>query len=453
MPKQFVGGATGTTTNLERRIAIQPLKDEPPSSGFVGFLSMGGSFGINYGSIPRAVIGSGGAPRAPLPGKNTVTDAPLFFGDSDGANLGQLHCLANLFGHYDVTDNTTYYDWVFGLDGGTDAALYLTSQEDTDIIPRGTFYNWRVDGLEVSAGPNDNYAIQFGRSVPNYHNWGLPVQTVGSGSTLPTVLGSVALDHYEVDGTDADMYIAVGVPVALPDLTVDAKKTLAASYFSNDQPYVLGDSGVRLLDETGDFYGALFADQPRVFWASGSTLVALDEFQIPNRLAAWTPDPVIEFPISSVNTRWFLDGEELNAEGGYSITAGWDGTGLVPDTTGAQGGAADRTGFFNATVNPTRQILDITIQEMLATGKQLSCVIEGVSDAVISGTVHHEFTHVFPSVRVTGEGYGVNEGGTNREESPVLVAGVPAAPFSYKGKSFASHYHVWIRNNFATLTG
>ena len=442
----FLSTATGDPINLKRQIAQQPTLRVPATTGFVDFRSNGGPIAPSPSDVERLLIALGGAPSNRLAGKTAIEGGPFSIGDVDPANKGMLQLLANGFGQYAITDNTTWFSWRFGLDEATAAANYLTLHNDTDVLPRMRFKDLMVGGFSVSAAPNDNLAIEFPFISGGYDMHGEVTQTAGTGSDLP-ILEHTWSGNWALDAVDKDLYVEV---VSGATFTFKCKVGSATTY---DGATLTGVEGgwIRLTDESDERLGE-YAEQIRMYIPSGATWTDADEFKIAKRRASWTPSLAVERPVAAVNTAFILGGEEIRVEGGWQVEAAWENLELYNDTSGKQGGTPDRTGEFQVTVTPTRRVVDLDIQKALHEGETLSLVIEAITDSVIGATTeNYRFLMVFPSVKPFGAMFGVEAGGESKDEVPTLIAGVPSSTFNYDGESYDSHCTILIQNDISDL--
>ncbi len=448
MATPLLSGAQGNPARLQRRIAPQPTLGLPVITSMRDFRSNAGSLAIDKSTVPRATVTSGAAPGVALPGKATLGDNPIFMGDVDPTDRGLLLLFANLFGQYDNVDQTTYRDWDFALDGATAADKYLTMREDNDVLPRMTAFDMMVFGAQFQAGPGANFAVQFSRGAGGYYFWGDGTQTAGSGSTIPTITRT-APANWDLDATSADLKVKI-ITVSGEDITIDVAQG-AAAFGGNNQAYTMGDPPLRLLREDASRYGTV-REQVRFFIPAGSTLVVNDEFTFPKRIAArWSPTLAAEQPIAAVNTQFFVDGLETRVEGGWIVSAAYATGEVVPDTSNEQGGTPDRAGNLVVTLTPTRRITNLDFQKALHERSTVTCVIDAFTESVITGVIEHRCSLIFPSLAQSGSMYGAAEGAQNKDEAPVLIAQVPTSAFSWDGRTFDSHFHVWIRNNVTAL--
>lgn len=448
-PLGFLSGATGNPINSKLRVAQQSALGTPATTALRDFVANSGVAVIDKQAVERLVISPGGAPLTKLAGKAVIGERNLDLGDVDPSNRGLLQMLANLFGKYAVTDLTTWQKWIFGLDGPTTPARFLTIHEDTDTLPRMTLYDIRVAGVTLSAAPSANFQITVDLLVGAYHFFGDVVQTAGAGSTLPILTRT--FDGNWEPTVDKDIFVNVFTKVS-EDITIKAKIGAAAGFGGTAQPYTLGGSPLRLRDETDARIGKV-REQVRAFWPAAATLVApTDIFRIPNRRAAWAQTLAPERPIASVNTQFILAGQEIRVEGGWEITMAWENGEVVQDTSNEQGGTPDISGELVTTLTLTRRITDLDVQRALHERTPVSVVVDAFSESKIS-TSGREFrcSVILPEVVPEGEMFGVEAGGTNRDENPTLVARTPAAALVHDGNSFASASHILVENDVTAL--
>ena len=446
MALDWLDGATGDPINLKRQVAAQTAIRVPATTGFVDFRSNGGPIAPTPSEVERLIISLGGAPLANLPGKTNVEGGPFSIGDVDVSNKGMLHFLANAFKKHTITDNTTWYQWRFGLDETTQAAPYLTLLNDTDVLPRMRFKDMMIGGFTMAAGPNDNLSIEFPFVSGGYDMHDDPTQTAGTGSDLP-ILEHTWSGNWDDSTTDSDIYVEV---VTGASFTFKVKIGSASTY---DGATLTGVEGgwVRLTDENDERIGE-YGEQVRLYVPSGATWTDADEFKFERQRATWTPSLGVERPIAAVNTAFIVDGVEYRVEGGWNIEAAWDTLELKPDTAGKQGGTPSRKGELKVTLTPTREIVNLDFQKALHEGTQLAIVIDGVSDDQIGASgMEYMMRAVFPAVRPTGTMFGVEAGGENTEETITLMAGVPDSTFNYDGEAYDSHFTLLLQNDVASL--
>ncbi len=444
----FPASATGQFIKTQRRICAQSsILDLDSFNTVRDFRQNGGPLSIEKGRVPRLAYDSSGAPLAKLAGKTILANSSIPLGDVDPSDYGLIHLLANLFGQYLITDNTTWYHWYFGLDQATAASTYLKILEDNDAWPRMRFLNCRVGGMTLSADVNGNYAIEFLVGRGRYDFFELPVQTVGSGSTLPTVIGAYQASW--TDAGDVDIFLEAQV-VSGSTITLRTKVGTAAAY-SNTQTYVMGDPPLRLQDESGAELGDSYGEPIMVYWPAGSTLVTLDAFQVGHQTARWTQSLGTAQPIPAVNTQLFADDDIMRAEGGWTLTANWGTFGARPDVSMRQGAIQQRAGTLDVTFELNREMVDSTWQAKLHNSDSVAIVIDARTDSTIVAGQPYVGRFVIPAGELSGSGATPNVGANNTDETLVFEAGVPAATYTYDGDNFDTHFACILHNNRSAL--
>ncbi len=458
MTLALLSGATGNPINLQRRVAVQPTRGLPGlEAAFEDFISNGGPFTMEPSEIERQVIALGGMPLGNLTGKMNLGGGPFQIGDVDPNNIGMLHFLANLFGFYKVTDNTTWQKWEFGLaiTTPTTAAEFLTVLNDNDVLPRHRIIDMMMGAMRLTTSPNENLSTEFDFIAGEVDMHGLISQETGT-PTLPFVKrlhdGNLAADTLLTE--EGDLWVLFQT-VAGSVLTIQTKIGVSAVY-SNSQTMNSDDLWYRLQDEAGDRIGlspSQIAEQILIRFDSTGTYVTLDEVKILGRRAAWSQSLTVDRPISSVNTIFILDGVEVRTEGGYDVEIGWETVEGIPDVAGRQTTTTQRSGNLVATVTPTRRLIDMTLQEALLKASTISLVIDAESDADIGASGRkYRYLLIMPECRVIGTSYGVEAGGENREESITLRPRAPVTtPFIYDGNSVDGHFNIIIENDIAAL--
>ena len=418
---------------------------------------------INVGEINRLKIRPDGEPAGTIDGKRVVNPFTVEYGDIDCANHALLHMLANVYGAYTYTDNTTWDHWYFAADGSTSFAGFQKIPFDSGVLYPMNLRGVQYGGYTVAAEPNSNYMIN-GNAVAAYFDfWDDPTQETGSGSKLPTILGPMA-QAWDESFTD-DLWVRVKT-VSGSDITVDAafgssEPTWDGSYSVS---YTLGNRPVRLVDDQNS--GAPLGStgqvntMPILFsMPTGATITALDVFSVPvrRRLSTessppWTQSLPTSVVIPSTATRFIVDGQEIAVEEGWNLEIAWETLENVPDVSKGFGSTPQVLGELQATLTPTRRLTDLSLQKVLFDGSTLSVVVDAVADTQIGATgVYYTFRHVLPSVKVVGDSYAVETGGENLSESVTLRAEVPSSTFNYDGDSFDSHVACVIKNTIDTF--
>jgi hypothetical protein len=465
MTLALLSGATGDPINLKRRIAQQSTRGvPPPEADWKDFESNGGPFTVEPGEIERQLISLGGQPAGNLTGKIALGQGPIALGDVDPANHIYLHALGNLFKQVDINDQTTYYDWIFSLAGSGFAATsaFLAMLNDNDVTPRMRILDILVGAMRWTTSPNENLSVDFDIVAGEVDLHGLITQETGSGSTLPQVKrlhnGNYAADADLAE--DGDLYVELQT-VAGSVLTVRTKIGSSAAY-SNSQTMNADDKWYRLQDEAGDRIGldpSKMAEQVLIRFPSGGTYTTADEFKVLGRRAAWTQTLPVTRPISSVNTMFILDGEEIRTEDGWDVEIAWENAESVPDVAGRQTATSERSGDLVATVTPSRRVIDMTLQAALMKASTVSLVIDAEAEAEIS-TSGRPYRNIIicPECRVFGESFGAEAGGENRVETITLRPQRPTTtPFNYDaggGVTYGvdGHINIVVETDIDALT-
>lgn len=455
MTTPLLSGATGDPINLQRQTVPQPNRGVPvdlSDAGWRDWISNGGPVVFEPGEIERLVIAGGGQPQGNLPGKININDITFEIGDVDPANFGIMHFLANLFVKYTWTDNTTWNRWDFALDQTTTANPFLTYREWNDILPGFRLTDLICGGMNITVSPNENLQINFDAIAAEFDFHGLVTQTAGSGSTLPAFKrfwGSFVDDegNFAADATDQDLFLRIDDAAGLDY----SGKVATAGVYSDARTGAPLGAHNRFFKEDGTRAGKL-AEQISFFFPTAPTLVDLDEFEVVKRMVKWSQSLGVDRPITSVNTIFILDGVEIRTEGGWEVVVERETLERIDDVAGRQGAVVRKSGDLDVTITPTREAVDLTLQEAILAASQISCVIEAETDVEIGATGKpFRFLQVYPQCRVFGSTFGVEPGGQNRDESARLVPEEPDSTFNYDGMTFDAHAHIVIDNDIAAL--
>jgi hypothetical protein len=459
MTLALLSGATGDPINLKRRIAQQSTRGvPPPEADWKDFESNGGPFTVEPGEIERQLISLGGQPAGNLTGKIALGQGPIVLGDVDPANHVYLHALGNLFKQVDINDQTTYYDWIFSLAGTGFAATspFLAMLNDNDVTPRARILDILVGAMRWTTSPNENLAVDFDIVAGEMDLHGLITQETGTPD--PCEIKRIHNGNYAADADLAeqgDLYVELQT-VAGSVLTVRTKIGTSAAY-SNAQTMNADDKWYRLQDENGDRIGldpSKMAEQVLIRFPSGGSYTTGDEYKIAGRRVAWTQTLPVTRPISSVNTMFILDGEEIRTEDGWDVEIAWENAESVQDVAGRQTATTERSGDLVATVTPSRRVIDMTLQAALMKASTVSLVIDAEAEAEIgaSGRPYRNII-ICPECRVFGESFGAEAGGENRVESITLRPQRPTStPFSYDGYDVDGHINIVVETDIDALT-
>jgi hypothetical protein len=447
----FFSGYTGDPINMKRQVAAQATRGLPATAAFRDFTAAGGPLAISPQVIERLAINPGGAPLVPLVGKTNLGGGPLAPIDVDPNDYGLIHFLANLFGKYAVANVTGAAErWRFALDKATPGPGLLSMRGFNDVIPETRFHDLLIGGAEIVAAPGENFAVQFPFVFGGYYFGGVAEQETGAASTLPVLRKTWPGNWAEDD--DADIWIKFLTDNA--DGTWEVQAGLGSSTveptFSDTRTLTEG-VWFRLHNTDGSRIGVK-AEQPEAFVPVGATLAELDVFRIPKRATPFTPALGASQAISSVNTSFILDGEETRVEGGWTVSLAWDTLEARPDTAGRQSATVRRAGQLRAIVTPTRDLVDLTLQQALHERQPISVVIDAETDVMIGATaLPYRILVVLPACTPRGDLFDAEAGAANRDESLELVAGDPDATFTYDGLDFDSHAEIVVVNGRSAL--
>jgi len=446
----FLGGATGQGSRLQRRIAGQPIVDIDSYKTMRDFASNGGPFAFAFDTVDPGKIAAGGAPLPMLPVKGGGVEVDMPMGSVDPNCYGQLHCLTNLFGYYDITPNDstpTFYDWRVALDQATQADEYLVIHDDNDYFRR-RMLNCKVGGMRWvidDGGRIDTFVKIF--NPKEWDFWDDPTQSVGSGNTKPTIRGPVgevltteALDHLIVEAQ-----VVAGGVVTLR--TADEGETLTAA-----QAYTIGARAVRARDHLGVDFGTE-ARPYLVAWPPGASVVTLNRFLVERRRSRWVQSLPNQFLIPAVNARLYYEGSEMPIEGGLTLTVEWEETEARVDIFREFGGTVKRAGKLNCTIELAREIRDLEFQAALHNRESVALVIEGRTDSEVDTGVPAVFRCVCPNLQGSGEMFDLEEGATNTEESVTFTAALPDSTYTdpVEGDTWDTHVGFLLRNGAAAL--
>jgi hypothetical protein len=189
----------------------------------------------------------------------------------------------------------------------------------------------------------------------------------------------------------------------------------------------------------------------------GATLEDGSVFRIPANRINWTNTLGTSRAISSVDSIYILDGEQIRLTGGVEINSSWETFNPLPGVSGHQGHLVERTGEQITTVTPSRRVEDLTIQSAILTRGSVPFVMKGETEVVISGeTEPFQVVVVIPELTIAGDIYNPVQGAQTAEESPTLSAGVPSTTYTYtdeRGNDFATDkaVAVFLRNARSAL--
>lgn len=452
MPVSFPTGALGNATRVQRRVRQHSTEDLSNVAGtWRDFRHNAGRWPISAGQIQQQKVLGEGAPPTALVGKKSMAVMNQPMGDLDPNCYGTLAMLGNLFGAYDTTTVDVANKWTFGLDGGTTVPEFLEFMEDNDHLPRMTVMNAKVASLALASATNSNLTATFQVNGGRFQFWDAPTQTVGSGSTPPQLLGSVATYFWPDATGDKTVYIRYD-GIASETVTFSCKIGTAAAY-SNSQTVDRG-SKVELEDESGAKIGS--NSRPLYLYIpTGATVTATDEFTIEPQVSRWSPTLPTAYALSSVNARIYADGTEICSTQ-VAAQLGWEQTGVTLCQETEEGGRARRAGNLICTVTPTRELASssgLDWQKAAFEASQLSIVLDARSNTLVTGsaTRHYAFQLIVPAAIPEGELFTPDAAAQNDSESFVFRAGVPASSFAYDGSNYDSHVHAVLYNSLSAF--
>ena len=444
------GNALATTTTCLNGSWAQITLTGGLADSWTDFRSNLGPFDIEPQEITPLAVEPAGVPPQSLDGKLSLGLGPIELGDLDPSNPMLRRGLANVFGKYDLTDNTTWALWDFNLSGATTAAQWLAFREANNVLPPMRWLGGQFGGFNVSAAPNQNLQITLTGGAEEFDFHGVPVQTVGSGTTIPLFKRT-----WGGNLSTADKRIYARADTDNTATWVFSFKVGSAASYS-DTTIITEGEWCAIYDESGDPIGNP-NEQVLMYIPVGWNGVVGNEFIVPQNRTLWTHSLTTGRPISSTGITFFMDGYRKKIEGGIEINAAWENFETFEDTGGRQGATVEKSGPLIVTINPTRRITDLTIQNAIFTGTPMTIVADCVSNTEIGTTgKFYRALMIATAAKPYGKMFAADPGGRNREEVPVFKCGAPAAPFTYtdgQGNAFVcdSHFHFILQNASATI--
>lgn len=448
----FVGGATGDPKDHRLRIAPQDAQDIDDFPALIDTRDNGTDIGYQHQSVDPQKVTPGGIPTARIDGKTPLDGFTLRHGDVDPGDKLLLLALANVFGEYDLATASSRSRWRFGIGEGTDADEFLKLSLFDGVNPAWRVLNAKLGGFDLTAGPNQNLALTFPGLASRFDFFEVPSQVAGSGSDLPTIHGTLPAYSHDVDDATPDSVFvevqSVTSGVAVCKATIATRASSPAYAGSNTFSVTLGGHPVEMIDEAT---GLSLSGDPgaplEIQWPEGATLTASDEFEIETRVdSPWSPSYATKRILPSRNVRLIVNDLPIRLEGGFSLAVRWSDFSLQSDTPGAQGGTVKRAGELTATLTVTREIRDLVFEQLRMNRGRVPVVVDVVSKTIIPSATNlpYRFGVVLPSVGVDGPSFRNNAGATNTQEAPQLVAAEPDSAYSYDGRSWSSHCHVFV---------
>lgn len=345
----------------------------------------------------------------------------------------------------------TYNVWRFGLSEATAVVPWLTMQWNDQVVTPRNLAGLIFHGFNTAAAPDSAYTLACPFGYHAFSEWGDSSQVAGAGSTLPRLIGTMD-QNMDAEATDSDLYVMV---VSAAAKTIKAKLGLGAGvsvgYATATQAVVPG-TPLRLRDQ----YGARIGhpeDQVKFYVPASPTWTDGDVFKILRRRAPWSESLPTRRPISSVNIGLYVDGEEITIPGGVQTTNGWDAVYSQLDTPGSQGAIVQNDGSFVSTITPTRRITDLLFQKGIRTGAMVGVVIDAISKVLIGNTLrNYRVIIAYPRCLVTGPLHQTGAGGTDKNESPILIAKDPLTDLTFDGYTFSDPCTVLIESDVANIS-
>lgn len=174
--------------------------------------------------------------------------------------------------------------------------------------------------------------------------------------------------------------------------------------------------------------------QLRMHLPEGGTWSANDVFELPKRReAAELPAFIHEAPISSVNTRIRLGGEEIRFEGGVQLKIARPVSNR-PDTPGVQGATISRGGMLTASLTLTRDVVDLRLQKAIHERTPMAIDLDSQADVLIGASGRrYRLLFVAPSAIPQGPMLAAGVGAVTGPytEAPVLMPKIPDETYTY----------------------
>lgn len=448
----FFNNATGDPIRSQRRLAPQLVAGVPATTGFIDFLNDGGPVAPQPMNVPRQAIRNTSMRQRSLVGKTDVPNSLMEMGDLDPANKAQIMQLANFLQGYRTVSldaGARFRHYLSEVELVTTAAapfLTLLTDPNTGIIAR--YVDLRTQGFTLTAQARQNLKLGVTVVAGKYDFHGDAVQTSGSGSTPPILRHTSSLS-LDADGTDEDIFVKV-TTVGTGSLGVKIKVGTASSFTGSEITVPL-DTWTWITDQTGAPIG-VFSEQEQIYFPPGATAVVNDTFQVPRRRTRWTPSFGIDRPIGEVNIRAYLNGNQIEAEGGWSLTATCPGVARLEGPGGRQGHGTIRMGFTDIKVQATRRIVDLAFQRPLLNRDVVSLVFECKTDYFIPSTsTPYGFTFILPDLRLEGKAYDTEQGGTKQDEVVTFNAAQAPTPFTYNSETFTADLTAIVDTDIATV--
>lgn len=436
----FFNDATGDPVNLKRLIAFQSADGIPvEAADMQPFKSFGGAISLNPTSIEAQRLNILPMRQRKMSSKMTYSGLELAMGDSDPANHAQLMLMLRMLGGYTLSTSSGRTRWRISRQqaiesGGESVTKKLCIVTDSDKGIPMRIVDVLPSSMELGLSPSSNASLTFGIAPGKYDFWGTPAVT-GTGVVQPYLRHSTKAENWAADATDADVYIKIIADDATT-VSYQAKVASAGSYSSTQVAtkgswrYVYtGASSTVPLGNQGQ--------QVQVYFPTGinGSFVDDDVWIFPKRnvLTIDDSDYPTPRPLSEIQFRFFIDGEETPIDQGVTINVSRDSVETLYGVGGEQPTGTDEKGQQTVTVTVNRRLVDMTFYKKLLTRESVSLVVQGRNDTIVdTSTDYYSFFFVMPLLVLEGPAHDTEAGGTNNDESITMTAAQPdsAATFA-----------------------
>lgn len=435
MATPFFSSATGDPVNLTRLLAFQATEGVPvEESGMVPFKSFGGNISLNPSTVEAQRLNLLPMRKRKMASKMNYSGNVLAMGDADPGNHGQLMLWLGLLKGYTLATASGHTRWRIShqraIESGGVAVnrkLCLTSDSDKGIPIR--FKDVIVESASLSLSPSANAALEFGIRPGKFDHWGLPVVT-GTGVVQPYLEHSTSSENWAADATDGDVYIKI-ISDSATQVVYQAKVASAGTY-SSDQTATKGTWRYVYTGTSSTVPLGNHGQQVRIYFPTGAnnSFVDNDVWVFPKRatLTVVDGDYPTPRPLSEIQFRFFIDGEETAVTDGVTLNIGGRSAETLYGVGGEQPSGTDVKGQQTATVTIDTRLIDLTFQKKLLTRGTASLVIQGRNDVIVgSSTAYYSYFLVMPELVLEGDSHDTEAGGTNYNQQITMTAAQPDA--------------------------